>query len=117
MFIAKDGWREAMSGTLSLYAEDGERLHTIYVGGAPEYGKDAFLKRMAHEIAHVTALYPAATRVGLADGAKCNWTFLAEHTQFQILDFWHVGVSRHVHESGVSHRRSGAPDVAGREPS
>jgi hypothetical protein len=33
-----------MSGTLSLYAEDGERLHTIYVGGAPEYGKDAFLK-------------------------------------------------------------------------
>lgn len=90
MFIAKDGWREAMSGTLSLHAEDGERLHTIHVGGAPERGKDAFLKRMAHEIAHVAALYPSATRVGLADGAKCNWTFLAEHTQFQILDFWHV---------------------------
>lgn len=90
MFITEDGWREAMSGTLSLYADDGERLHTIYVGGAPEYGKGAFLKRMAHEITHVTALYPTATRVGLADGAKCNWTFLAEHTQLQILDFWHV---------------------------
>ena len=90
MFISDDGWREAMSGTISLYADDGERMHTIYIGGAPEHGKGAFLKRMEHEIAHVKALYPNANSVGLADGAKCNWTFLADHTSFQIIDFWHV---------------------------
>lgn len=90
MFISQDGWREAMSGTISLYADDGERLHTIYIGGAPEYGKGVFLKRMEHEIAHLKTLYPKATWVGLADGAKCNWTFLAEHTSLQIIDFWHV---------------------------
>ena len=28
--------------------------------------------------------------MGLADGAQCNWTFLAEHTSLQILNFWHV---------------------------
>jgi hypothetical protein len=90
MFLSDDGWREAMAGTISLYDEDGERQHTIYIGGAPEYGKATFLRRMEHEIAHVKALYPKATWVGLADGAQCNWTFLAGHTQLQILDFWHV---------------------------
>ena len=90
MFLSDDGWREAMAGTISLYDEDGERQHTIHIGGAPEYGKATFLRRMEHEIAHVKALYPKATWVGLADGAPCNWTFLAGHTSFQILDFWHV---------------------------
>ena len=90
MFLSNDGWREAMAGTISLYDEDGERQHTIYIGGAPEYGKATFYRRMEHEIAHVKALYPQATRVGLADGAQCNWAFLAEHTSLQILDFWHV---------------------------
>ena len=36
MFFSQDGWREAMTGTISLYAEDGERQHTMYIGGAPE---------------------------------------------------------------------------------
>ena len=90
MFLSKDGWREAMTGTVSLYDEDGERQHTIYIGGAPEYGKATFHKRMEHEIAHVKSLYPKATWVGLADGAQSNWTFLASHTSMQILDFWHV---------------------------
>lgn len=79
-----------MTGTISLYGEDGERQHTIYLAAAPEYGKATFLKRMEHEIAHVKKLYPKATMVGLADGAQCNWTFLAEHVSFQILDFWHA---------------------------
>lgn len=39
MFLSNDGWREALAGTISLYDEDGERQHTIYIGGAPEYGK------------------------------------------------------------------------------
>jgi hypothetical protein len=33
----------AMTGTISLYDKNGERLHTIYVGAAPEYGKQHFL--------------------------------------------------------------------------
>jgi len=90
MSISEDGSREAMSGTISLYADDSERLHTINIGGAPEHGKGTFLKRMGHEIAHVKALYPNANSVELAHGAKCNWTFLADHTNFQIIDFWHV---------------------------
>ena len=61
-----------MSGTISLYADEGERLHTIYIGGAPKHGKGTFLKRMEHEIAHVKTLYPKANSVGLADGAKVS---------------------------------------------
>lgn len=90
MFISKEGWREAMAGTIALYDIRGTRRHTIYIGAAPEYGKATFKKRMEQEIAHVKALYPEATYVGIADGAQCNWTFLAAHTDYQIVDFWHA---------------------------
>ncbi len=40
-----DGYREAMAGTVSLYNKGGERLHTIYLGASPEYGKAKFLER------------------------------------------------------------------------
>ena len=36
------GWREAMVGSVSLDAPDGERLHTLSVGEAPESGKATF---------------------------------------------------------------------------
>ena len=35
-------------------------------------------------------LYPNAVYVGIADGAKCNWTFLAPHVEHQIADFYHA---------------------------
>jgi hypothetical protein len=38
IYLCQDGWREAMSGTIALYDRTGERLHTIYLGAAPEYG-------------------------------------------------------------------------------
>ena len=28
--------------------------------------------------------------MGIADGAKCNWTFLAPHVEHQIADFYHA---------------------------
>jgi hypothetical protein len=90
MFISKDGWREAMTGTIALYDADGKRQHTIYIGATPEYGKAIFMKRMEQEIAHVKKLYPKADYVGIADGAQCNWTFLKTHTHRQIIDFWHA---------------------------
>lgn len=90
MYINKEGWREAMAGTIALYDAKGERRHTIYIGATPEYGKATFKQRMEREIAHVKTLYPDAAYVGIADGAQCNWTFLEAHTDVQIVDFWHA---------------------------
>jgi len=90
MLYCEEGYREAMTGTISLYDRDGERQHTIYIGAAPEYGKETFYERMEREIAHVKRLYPDATYVGIADGAKCNWEFLSQYNAVQILDFYHA---------------------------
>ena len=79
-----------MVGTISLYDEVGERLHTTYIGATPEYGKKAFTQRMESEIAKVREAFPNAVKVGIADGTKSNWTFLSKHTDRQVLDFYHA---------------------------
>jgi hypothetical protein len=88
--MQEGGWREAMVGSVSLYAPDGERLHTLYVGEAPEYGKATFKHRMAGEIERVKACYPAALYLGIADGAHDNWSFLEQHTERLLLDYFHA---------------------------
>lgn len=90
MLMSKDGYRQAMVGTVGLYDSDGERLHTIYAAANPEYGKQTFLSRMENEITRVKKLYPGAEYVGLADGARDNWPFLEQHTSVQIIDFYHA---------------------------
>jgi hypothetical protein len=90
ILTVKEGYREGMVGTISLYDRKGERLHTTYVGAAPEYGKKSFLKRFEREIGQAKKNYKKAGTIGVADGAKDNWTFLEKHTDKQILDFWHV---------------------------
>ncbi len=90
MLLCEEGYRETMTGTLTLYDREGERQHTIYIGASPEYGKATFYERMEREISHLKILYPDATYVGIADGAKCNWDFLEPHTTVQILDFYHA---------------------------
>jgi len=90
MHLSKEGWREAMAGTISFYDAKGERQHTVYLGATPEYGKADFLRRFTAEIERVKAHFPKAKRVGLADGAESNWQFLTPHTQTQILDFYHA---------------------------
>ena len=90
MHLSKEGWREAMAGTISFYDAKGDRQHTIYLGATPEYGKADFLRRFTAEIERVKAHFPKAKRVGLADGAESNWQFLTPHTQTQILDFYHA---------------------------
>jgi hypothetical protein len=90
VLLREGQWREAMTGSISLYNRSGDRLHTIYIGAAPEYGKAAFFERMEREISHVKRLYPTARYIGIADGAKTNWDFLAKHVDEQILDFYHV---------------------------
>ena len=90
MLMCHDGYREAMTGTISLYGREGERLHTLYVGATPQYGKASFYARMRHEIDHIKALYPLACYAAVADGAVCNWDFLTPHTDYQVLDFYHA---------------------------
>ena len=86
------GYREAMVGTLSFYdgEGEGERQHTIYLAAAPEYGKQEFLQRMEREIRRAKQHFPAALYVGIADGAASNWRFLEQHTDRQLIDFFHA---------------------------
>jgi len=90
VLMRDDGYREAMVGNISLYEVTGKRLHTVYIGEAPEYGKGSFFQRLEKEIATVKNHYPDALYLGIADGAKNNWSFLEQHTSRQLLDFFHV---------------------------
>jgi len=90
ILMKKEGYREAMTGNIVLYNAYGERLHTIYIGAAPEYGKGLFLKRLQNEVDKIKKKYPKAKYVGIADGAAVNWSFLEANTDHQILDFYHA---------------------------
>ena len=85
-----EGYREAMAGTLSFYDYEGERQHTIYLAAAPEYGKNEFKQRMEREIARAKQHFPEAQYLGIADGAATNWSFLEQHTDRQLIDFFHA---------------------------
>jgi len=90
-FVGNSGWRETMVGTISLYNKYGDRLHTIYVAQAPEYGKEQFKLRMTKEIKEIIKTVPSSAKyVGIADGAKDNWTFLKSFVEIEIVDFYHV---------------------------
>ena len=84
------GYREAMVGALSLYDGQGERQHTLYLAAAPEYGKAEFKQRMEREIARLKQQFPEALYLGIADGAATNWAFLEQHTEQQLIDFFHA---------------------------
>jgi hypothetical protein len=90
ILTVKDGYREGMVGTISLYDKMGERLHTTYVAAAPEYGKKSFYRRLEREVERAKKNYKGANLIGIADGAKDNWTFLERYTDKRVLDFWHV---------------------------
>jgi hypothetical protein len=90
MYIVCDGYRVAMVGSISLYDKDGERLYTQYVASSPEYGKAKFYEEFENEIRKIQSLYPNAKSIGIADGAKDNWTYLGKFTTQQILDYFHA---------------------------
>lgn len=90
ILTVKDGYREGMVGSIMLYDKKGDRLHTTYVAASPEYGKGTFYERFEREIKREKERYPNAQTVGIADGAKDNWSFLEQYTSMQILDFWHA---------------------------
>jgi len=96
LLLTEDGWREAMTGTISLYDSEGERMHTTYVAATPEYGKEKFKTKMGREIERAKTRYPKASVTGLGDGAKDNWSFLERYCDRLVIDFWHV--SEYVHK-------------------
>lgn len=103
------GWRESMVGSISLYDLEGERLHSIYLGASPEYGKASFKKRFIAEAERVAHLYPKARRVGIADGAVDNWSLLTPFTQHQVLDFYHASEYLTDAADGAYPEKTGKP--------
>ena len=90
MLLSDDGWREAMTGTIALYDRQGERLHTIYLGATPEYGKEEFHARFLRELDRMKETCPDIPYVGVGDGAADNWSFLSPLTDRQLVDFYHA---------------------------
>ena len=99
MLLQEDGWRVAMAGTIAFYDAQGERLHTIYAGATPEYGKEKFHARFRREVDRVKEAYPDVPYIGLGDGASDNWTYLKPLTDYQTLDFYHA--SEYVGKAAV----------------
>lgn len=104
--IIGEGYRETMCGTLSLYNAKGERMHTIYSACAPETGKASFDRVMDMELEAVRKRYPPVKYIGLADGAKNNWTYLENRSQVQVLDFFHA--AEHLAEVSQSMQKNEA---------
>ncbi len=90
MLMVEKGWREAMAGTISFFNGKNERVHTIYIGTPPEYGKKTFLTRFMSELDKVKTKYPDIPYYGVADGAHENWTFLDPIVSTSIIDFYHA---------------------------
>jgi hypothetical protein len=90
ILMHKDGWREAMCGSIAFFDSEGERLHTIYSAATPEYGKEKFTEKFSHEIERVQRAFPNVLYIGVADGAKDNWIFLRKYTKDLVLDFYHA---------------------------
>ena len=90
ILMQEDGWREAVCGSIAFYDKEGERLHTLYCAASPEYGKEKFKQKFSREIERVREKFPDALYIGLADGAKDNWTFLKQYTQRLLVDFYHA---------------------------
>ena len=111
MLLQEDGWRVAMAGTIAFYDAQGERLHTIYAGATPEYGKEKFHTKFQREVERVKEAYPNVPYIGLGDGAADNWSYLKPLTDQQTLDFYHaseyVGKAAVVIFKGAKRKRRG----------
>ena len=90
MPMGETNWREAMCGTFSFYDIDGERMQTIYIANAPEYGKQSFKKKFDKEALAIKKNFPKAKIIGVADGARENWLLLEKYTITNTLDYYHA---------------------------
>lgn len=111
MPMGETNWREAMCGTFSLYDENGVRMHTIYIANAPEYGKGDFKNRFDKEAFAIKKKFPEAEVIGVADGARENWSLLEKYTVANTLDYYHASeyltkASRGVHPRSKAKREA-----------
>jgi hypothetical protein len=95
------GYKEAACATLAFYDADGERIGaTRYLGRMPESKKATLKAMLEDELVAVLDQRPDLTCVGLADGAKDNWSFLVKLLppgSVEALDFYHA--SEHLKEA------------------
>ena len=75
MLLCEQGWREAMTGTISLYDGEGERLHTIYLGATPEYGKGRFVARLEAKLRLFVRSTPRPLTLGWPMGRSATGIF------------------------------------------
>ena len=68
------GFREASSGTVSLFDVDGERLRSACFARMPEPGKATLKRDVLAEIEYCLQQKPELEFVFIADGAPDNWT-------------------------------------------
>ncbi len=89
------GYREVGCGTVSFFDEDGELLRAVRLGRMPEPGKATLKSMLTRELGHALVQRPDLRIVGLADGAKDNWSYLSDVLgkvvkTTDILDFFHA---------------------------
>ena len=87
------GYREASCGTLTFYDKDGDRLESRGFGRMPEKGKTTLKAMLSEELKAALAPRPDLLVVGVADGAKDNWTYLDStlpEGATRVLDFFHA---------------------------
>jgi hypothetical protein len=98
MPVVNEAYKEAMCGTIALYDQAGERVHTEYLGTMPEAGKATFAQRFTTRVDRVKARYPKALHVCLGDGAQWNGEFFATHypEAVWVLDFYHAATHLHT---------------------
>ncbi|CAA6820610.1 MAG: Unknown protein [uncultured Sulfurovum sp.] len=75
---------------LSRYMMIKGKENILYIANAPEYGKKTFKERLDKEILSIKKQFPEAKIIGVADGAKENWTFLEQYTVANTLDYYHA---------------------------
>lgn len=89
----KNGYREASSGTVSYYDNDGNRLSTVRFGRMPEAKKRTLKAELEAEFKWAMSQRPDLEVVKIADGSPDNWEFLhalGGGRGWEILDFYHA---------------------------
>ena len=69
------GFREASSGTVSLYDDDGACLRGVCFGWMPESGKVSLKEDLLAEVSQLLLLRPDLQLVFISDGAPNQWAW------------------------------------------
>jgi hypothetical protein len=86
------GYREVGCGTVSFFDAEGNRLSTIRAGRMPERKKASLKDFLRATVTWALMQRPDLELVKLADGARDNWTFLANELPegHEAVDFFHA---------------------------